>query len=119
MIKIDLPYNNGLNKDGFVIVFVYPKIGDPYIVTGLYTEVSKFVHETSKIALLNVSFWKLGKCRASLWKFIGKCNFIRKIPYTNKRFELTMFDSKTTSIKKTFRRMPHKWIPEFDLGMDK
>jgi hypothetical protein len=111
------------NSKPYAIYFVYSKCGRKCVVKGMSEEVREFCQKNFPEALLRYTFWKDGRSRGG-WTFTKpkiyaqeisrilssdeneKCKKrrgIRVIKYYDNRFE-----------EFYFRRMPKKWIPEFD-----
>jgi ABC-type sulfate transport system substrate-binding protein len=101
--------------DPYVIYFVYPKDGQPVMVKGMYREVEAFVKETYPMSFYRWTMWKGGESRGS-WGFACKDKYaMETIVDGRRRVEVSIFNNRTLVRKFTLRRMPKKWIPEFDV----
>jgi len=95
----------------FVIYFVYPKNGEAVVVKGMSEEVEKYVKEHYPIAFYRYTMWRNGFGRG-YWRFTDRYRFIS---HEGRRLRVTIYH-KNGDLKRVFtlRRIPHKWIPEFD-----
>ncbi len=98
----------------FVIYFVYPKDGEPVVVKGMYDAVEKYVKQTFPLALYRWTMWVDGGSRGG-WSFTCEGRYIHR---KGRRHELSVYDGNKLVRKLSFRRVPRKWIPEFDLSND-
>ena len=89
----------------FTVAFVYPKDNEPHIIKGMYREVKSCILHHFPISFYNFSFWKYGRCR-SVWGFTEEDKVYRK----EGRKHVVFMGNK----KLSFRRMPHRWIKEFN-----
>lgn len=97
------------DSDPYTIAFVYPKDAPPYVVKGMCDEVKEYIQVYSPVAFYRYTYWFNGKSRGG-WKFTMPLIYVWQ---KNKRFEVTDYRSGKGRIM-SFRRMPHRWIPEFD-----
>ena len=95
----------------FVTAFVYPKNGEPVMITGIGDEVWDYINSRFTKALIKTDYWKNGTHRGS-WHLHGVTGYIFSRGFCGKG----KYTIQVGQNKKTFKRMPHKWIPFFDSG---
>jgi hypothetical protein len=113
--KIDLGYV----ADGhpFAMLFVYPKVGKPFIITGNVDKIDDYIQKFSSNipCFWKYTYWKNGISRghwlASHFYIFKKCKN-NDNPYDPKGQKVWEITGKGK--KFNLRRLPHKWIPEFD-----
>lgn len=117
---------DGLSKwyvcDAYAIAFVYPKVGEPTVVKGMYEQLKDYVKQNFPIALVNLTLWKNGNSRG-YWYFnsndgftrsIGKISSKRSLQYSPKGYRRGYNIRIGGNNTLHFRRMPKKWLKEFD-----
>lgn len=108
---------------GYCVLFVYPKNDEPFIVKGMSEKVTSYVQENVKNidAILNYTWWENGKSR-NYWMCTAKGVYIttrRKREFTGRKlFRVLCYRENGPSKELWFRRMPTKWLPEYDLATD-
>lgn len=125
--EIDLGYstifgeNYPLVRYPYCIAFVYSKCGRNCIVKGDYTLVRDYVKNNFSYALVNFTMWKDGRSR-NIWRFFSDEKvylYYFKSPATSgkKKYVLRIISRSTYLTLKTltFRRMPNRWIKDFDI----
>lgn len=123
---IDVPASGKPDWSGgaYVLCFVYSRYKGNFVLRGYYKEVQEYLKENYTHYFCNYSLWHLGQNR-DIWHFWkkdigvfdvsikerrkGKKTEIR--PWRNP--EMTEEELKTKTFK--FRRLPKRWIPEFDI----
>lgn len=101
-------------SDPYVIYFVYPKDGQPVMVKGMYREVDEFVKEKYPMAIYRWTMWKDGKSRGH-WGFTCPNRYaIETVVNGHRRIKITIYHDNRGRVEFTLRRMPKRWIPEFD-----
>lgn len=126
---------SGMYGGAYTICFVYSKYKGNVVVKGYRREVKKYVEETFKTHYFcNYSLWHLGENR-DIWEFWKNDVHISQPHRTSKAFkgkdrwkfkvyvyaDLYYRHDETEEKKKEreskilwFKRMPKRWIPEFD-----
>jgi len=100
----------------YAIFFVYSKCGKSCVVKGMSKEVKEYCKKHFPQALINYTFWKNKRHRGG-WRFNGKDIYVGNyVGKDNKRRGYSVAIYKNRELVKSlhFRRMPKKWIPEFD-----
>lgn len=99
------------NAMPFAIAFVYPKNGDPVVVKGMLLQVEKYVEKTFPVSFYNISMWKNGRTRGS-WQFTNDRGYVFR---RKNKWEIVLRNKDSKEYKEMYlKRMPHRWIPEFD-----
>jgi len=101
-------------SEPFAMYFVYPKGEEPCLVKGTSDEVRDYVDKHFPIALFRYTFWQNGKSRGH-WQFTGSGRYIS---YNGRKIVVHIHDSPKNVRELSFRRLPHRWIPEFDQKND-
>lgn len=126
--EIDVPKSGKkVWYDGaYVLAFVYSKTGN-YVVKGFFKEVEEYIKQNYTHYFVNYSLWYQGAHR-DIWKF-WKDDVIILYPKFNAKNRLlhkwrvrrcsTGYESreetkKTNKEALSFKRIPNKWIPEFE-----
>jgi hypothetical protein len=119
--RIDLaPFTPGVSRLPFAMYFVYPKFGENFVVTGPTEEVKDYVDNIAKKTpcFWCYTYWKNGVSRGG-WQSSHFFIFRKAKREGNDGgsqgpvvFELSGRDGVGNGF--LLRRMPHKWIPEFD-----
>lgn len=102
-------------NDPFTIAFVYPKNGQPLVVKGSASAVNGYL-KRFPMALVNITYWKNKQSR-NFWRFTCQNVYLRRVSDTQSGFQLRVYDTKSRQLVRTkrFKRVPHKWVPEFDV----
>lgn len=114
--KIDLNYTKGL----FSIYFVYPKDEKPVTITGEYQDVYNYIVKNYPYCIFNRTLWKSKTCIRSSWSstrniFINKKKLKDRIVWF-----VCVFENDQSNCKQlTFRNLPKKWIPDYNLATKK
>ncbi|MFW6243066.1 MAG: hypothetical protein ACOC2W_02810 [bacterium] len=122
---IEVPAHGKPQWDGgaFVMCFVYSKYHGNFILKGYHDEVRTYLRENYTHYFCNyTAFSKLNGKRV-LWKFwkdnisIFEPSKMRRRLTNNNKYEIVKYDgiydyTRIKTIK--FKRLPKKWIPEFD-----
>jgi hypothetical protein len=121
----DIPPSGKKNWIGgaFTLCFVYSKYNGNFVIRGYHREVIDFLKRNFTHYFCYISMWNDGQSRGH-WKFWKENNvtifepsprsrdkFIRSYKYNVVKYYPNSFE-RMTEIK--FKRMPHRWIPEFD-----
>jgi hypothetical protein len=99
----------------YVMCFVYPKGAQPRIVSGMCAEVHGYVREHFPMSFYHTTYWQNGKSRG-MWGFTAKHRYMSQ--GRDGRYEISIYDGCKFVRKLSLKRMPHKWIPEFDIDID-
>jgi hypothetical protein len=97
-------------SEPYAIWFVYPKDQQPVVVKGMCSEVAAFVMKTYPKALCRYTYWKNGSERGG-WKFTCPKMYVVE---GRRRKIVTIYTADNNPRELSFRRLPKKWIPEFD-----
>lgn len=104
----------------FTLCFVYSKHNGNFIIRGYHKEVIDFLEKNFTHYFCYISMWCDGQSRGH-WKFWkdnkvtifepnSRSKYMRSYKYT-----IVKYDDDFNTIKEfKFKRMPHRWIPEFD-----
>ena len=92
----------------WAMYFVYPQDGEPVVVKGMSRDVVQYVREHYPVALVRYTYWKDGVSRGH-WMFTNSNHERRFVVRDGRRWKVWIGD-RTYS----FRRLPRRWIPEFD-----
>ena len=110
------PYGYAMS---YCIAFAYPKLWQPFIVKGMSAEVRQFI-DRYDMALIYITYWRGGVCRG-LWQFNNKSGGTLRYYYTHvshskhKHHRVEIMQDGVIVKTLYFRRMPRKWIPEFNI----
>jgi hypothetical protein len=111
-----LVYYDSVGSTPYAIFFVYSKCGKSCVVKGMLEEVKKYCKQHFPQALINYTLWKNKRHRGG-WRVNGKDIYVGNyVGKDNKRRGYSVAIYKNRELVKSlhFRRMPKKWIPEFD-----
>jgi hypothetical protein len=133
IIVTDFISNSGLN-DPYCFAFVYSRKGN-FLVKGMFSEVKEYIQENLTDALVKYTFFHNGKSRG-YWEFVNKQEYVlsgsgrtrckRRLVYEHderdkygrypgkRKGYVVLLRGEKRSKKLYFKRLPHKWIPEFD-----
>lgn len=118
----DIPASGKPNwmNGAFTLCFVYSKYNGNFIIHGYHKEVTEFLKENFTHYFCHYSFWSDGKSRG-YWKFWKDNNVTILSPSPRSKYmrsykyKIYKRDDDHQTIKEfKFKRMPHRWIPEFD-----
>lgn len=120
---IDVPASGKSNWDNgaFTLCFVYSKYHGNFVLRGYRGEVMDFLKKNFTHYFCYISMWNNGKSRGH-WKFWKDKSVIifKPNPHSKymKSYKYQVVKYPPNTIKRIkefeFKRMPHKWIPEFD-----
>jgi hypothetical protein len=109
------------DKQPFAIFFVYPKDGEPIVVKGMCDEVKNFVNSSFPNAIYRYTFWNDGVSRGS-WSFAKSsessryiCTATDKLGNYKRGYDIRIYKDRKLVKTLYLRRIPHKWIPEYDV----
>lgn len=102
--------DNWGNAMPYAIAFVYPRDDKPVVLKGMLPQVEAYIDTHFPISFYNISMWKDGKTRGS-WRFANKYGYIFR---RKNKWEVVLRDAEIKIKRFYFKRMPHRWIPEFD-----
>lgn len=130
---IDIPASgeSGMMGGAYCLCFVYSKYNGNFVLRGYVKEVEEYLKKNYTHYFCNLSLWYQGKNR-DIWHFwkdkvgIHKPHRESKMFKGNDKWKFLVKpywqcgDSEEEKIKKEeqsmwFKRMPKRWIPEFDL----
>lgn len=129
--EIDLGYKRNFEVTSYErmsfpysIAFVYSKCGRNCIVKGDHTLVREYIKNNFSYALVNLTMWKDGRSR-NIWRFFSNekgylYNLKSSATSGKKKYVLRIISCITYLTLKTltFRRMPNRWIDEFNIDCD-
>lgn len=113
---IELEYDHGI----FCVAFVYSRNNGSVVIKGEYSDVKRLINKEYSPSVVNETFWRKG-VGWSIWKVYGSREFWINYPKrpshvlnSNRRnkFEFYSFDKR--KIVFSLRRIPKRWIPEYD-----
>lgn len=125
---IDVPANGKPEWSGgaYTLCFVYSKYNGNFVLRGYYKEVGEYLKKNYTHYFCNMSLWYAGQNR-DIWSFwktnVGITHPSIREKKKGKRVEVwayrNWFDDDPTEEEREvmtikFRRMPKRWIPEFD-----
>lgn len=102
---------------GRVLAFVYSKSNGNFILRGFSNEVQEYLKKNYSHYFYYISFWYSGMSRGywSFWKDAVSLHppekKSRRMNNRNRRFRVRNINTK---MELTFKRLPKRWIPEFD-----
>ena len=135
VVEVPADGKSGMMGGAYVLCFVYSKYKGNVVVKGYMREVQKYVKEHFKTHYFcNYSLWNLGKNRDiwDFWKenihispphrqskvFKGKDRWKFQIyeyaPFYDRNEETEEERAAREAKRMYFKRMPKRWIPEFD-----
>ena len=108
-------------EGSYCLLFVYSKYNGNFIIKGYRREALKYLKENYNHYFYYVSMWHNGKSRGH-WKFWKESDIIIFEPSKEEKyskFRFVKYDrnngfNTTNSFELSFKRMPKRWIPEFD-----
>ena len=123
---IDVPANGkpDWHKGAFTLCFVYSKYQGNFILRGYRGEVMDFLEKNFTHYLCYISMWNNGKSRGH-WKFWKsncvsiyepnpRSKYMRSYKYRVVKHNMGCAGNFEILESLSFKRIPHKWIPEFD-----
>lgn len=117
--EIDFGYTNSNFR--YCIAFVYSKCGKNCVLKGNYQVIRDYVKDNFSYALVNFTMWKDGKS-TNHWRFFSNekvylYNLKSSATSGKKKYVLRIISCSTYLTLKTltFRRMPNRWIDEFNI----
>ena len=104
-------------SEPFAIYFVFAPEGN-FVVKGMADEVWKYINERFPKFICQYTFWHKGESRRGGWK--SSENLQLYILKKGKRFYVSMAtEEKFEPDMMSFRRVPHRWLPEYDEALTK
>jgi len=122
---IDIPADgkSGMSGGAYCLCFVYSKYNSNFVLKGYMREVEEYLKKNYTHYFCNYSLWNCGQSR-DIWYFwkkeVGIFDVSVKERRKGKKTEVRPWrDSEMTEeelVAKTFKfkRLPKRWIPEFD-----
>lgn len=124
---IDIPADgkSGMAGGAYCLCFVYSKYKGNIVLRGYMREVEEYLKKNYTHYFCNFSLWHRGRNR-DIWKFWKKGVTIYKPDRSSKylkreKWEVKKYDSNLIKIGEysvekefKFKRLPKRWIPEFD-----
>lgn len=97
------------------MVFVYSKHNGNFILKGYLRETLKYLKENYQYYFYYISMWHKGKSRG-YWKFWKNNVYIISPNKSRKEFKYKIgyFSKEKFSKQLRLKRIPKKWIPEFN-----
>lgn len=131
VINIPADGKSGMIGGAYTLCFVYTKYKGNFVLKGYMREVEKYLKKNYTHYFCNFSLWHHGDNR-DIWKFwkdgisISQPDHHRGSKYVKPQYkfwvgkfgDLYLTDEENEEIRKNrlyFKRMPKRWIPEFDL----
>lgn len=117
--------SSGIRRWGggvYTLSFVYSKYNGNFLVKGFYGDVKEYLEKNYTHYFVNHSLWFEGTHR-DIWSFwLDKFYILepsrRRLGESKPRYKWVVsnysFESSHEPIKIYFRRLPKRWIPEFD-----
>lgn len=126
-IQKEFPYdriNSFRNGNPYIIKFIYPSEGKPFIVKGGSRDVDKYINENVSVpAIINVTWWHHGKHR-SMWRgHLINISVRKPVLCPDKNWKYSQFGyeimaAKSNTFKyeliKKVRKMPRCWLKELN-----
>lgn len=137
VVEIPADGESGMMGGAYVMAFVYSKFKGNVVVKGYMREVEEYIKKNFTHYFVNYTLWYMGSHR-DIWKFwkkdIGIHEPIRRTrrknipkedrmfrvrPYVNWDYDLSSEERdrqhrEADEKQLVFKRMPKRWIPEFD-----
>ena len=119
VIEVPSDGKRGVAFGGWGLHFMYTKHHGNFILKGYHREVMEYIREKGITHwICNVVLYKHGKVRYNEWEFWKKRVYINKRVRARGKacgFYMRKLNESYERIKTIeFRRIPHRWIPEFD-----
>jgi hypothetical protein len=123
----DIPATGKSNwmEGAYTLCFVYSKYNGNFVIRGYRREVMDFLKKNFTHYFCYISMWCNGQSRG-YWRFwkentinifqpSPRSKHFRSYKHIIEKYDGNKFKSGYNTIKKLeFKRMPHRWIPEFD-----
>lgn len=126
VIEIDADGKSGMNGGAYTLCFVYSKYKGNFVLKGYMREVEDYLKKNHTHYFCNYSLWNLGGHR-DIWKFwkdnVGvfePSRYKKGVSKESLKFQVRhysfMLDENDEMLinKFSFKRMPKRWITEFD-----
>lgn len=123
VIEVSADGTSGMYGGAYTLCFVYSKYNGNFVLKGYLREVEKYLKENYTHYFYNLSLWNQGINR-DIWYFWKKEIGIFHPAYNDKRkgkkilirkySYLFNVDEVDLKIELAFKRLPKRWIPEFD-----
>ncbi len=125
VIEVPASGKRGWSGGAYTLCFVYSKYKGNFVLKGYIKEVEEYLQKNYTHYFYNLSLWHNGFHR-DIWKFWkkdigifepssrGKRMNERKIEIRTYSDWLHDGETKNKSISLKFKRLPKRWIPEFD-----
>lgn len=122
---------------GFAIAHVYPKDKPPIVIKGVCFKVSEYIEKNYPYCIYNIAYYNKGKnrggwrCPSGLKLYIRLCRRVKtsQDPLVERYkalideevaekggYNVMMFGEDGSQKTLHFKRMPHKWIDEFNFA---
>ncbi len=109
-------------EGAYCLFFIYSKNNGNFILKGYYREVKEYLYKNYNHFFYYISFWCNGKSRG-YWRF-WKTNVDIYSPRQGKKFKNLKYKVKKTEgihfmnnpiiWEKEYKRLPNRWISDFD-----
>lgn len=126
--------NKGRNEhvEPYTLAFMYNRSGKSLLLKGYLSEVNEYIRSMKFTALVNLRFYIQGRSRG-YWQLYHKGISVGEVLIKEPRLDHAYrdSDSETKWIRKWkvynyklgrelfFKRLPKRWIPEFDMLLNK
>ena len=123
VIEIPADGKSGMNGGAYCLCFVYSKYDGNFVLKGYMREVKEYLKKSYTHYFYNLTLWHNGISR-NIWYFwkenIGIFDVSIKERRNGKKTQIRPYSFKLTDDERKeieplyFRRLPKRWIPEFD-----
>ena len=119
VIEVPASGNPVWGGGAYVFCFVYSKYSGNFILKGYSKEVEDYLRKNYTHYFCNITFFP-NKGRRNYWRFWKKFVYIYepatgKYNKTNNKFRVSGYgEDGKEKIEMKFKRLPKRWIPEFD-----
>lgn len=118
---IDLGWRKGTGMP-YELVFIYTDKGGKYLLKGMYPDIDKVILISFKDIrfVYNTTMWMNSKCRCSSWGSNCPIYFFEKELTGHKKIEIMIYaKGKRTPTLIQVRRVPKRWLKEYDVATTK
>lgn len=125
VIEVPASGVSGMMGGAWCYYFMYTKHHGNFILKGYAKEIDEYIEKKGYTHwVANISLFLEGTCRFSHWKFwkddVGIFSPVKwrgkkwESKYTMRRYFRMYEERDPNALTLKFKRMPHRWIPEFD-----
>lgn len=113
MKKIELPFVKQKGKL-FTMYFVYPKDNQSFVITGDEKEVESYIKSNYPCSIFNRTIYQNGRCVNSFWSSTHTVYIHKSKPENRTLWGVSICGEEYKQL--FFRKLPKKWLPEYDLA---